>query len=496
MSNVYRSTADRPAGLVYEQQQLVTPYSSLAASVAGQLPAINTATTTAYPNRWSGMGMNIGGDFSFNTTYPTTEVTADLAFLWSAGFRALRIALPAFNDPVGTSNMQQLAVAAKAVGFYVSYGVTYGGTAGTLTNTILTGTMQTAVLAQAVWAQANGIDEFQVANELENAQDGTTLVDAGVRSWVRTVSQTVKTNGYTGKVSYSVGQGAGSTQKSGGWAATSGTGLGGLDYLAINIYSDDQLDSTGNFDVYTQALITAYGLSKIYISEFNIYYAWTAATGMTLSPKEIVDQVSDRIIKAQGLGVARAMFFCWRFAADAFACKTAAGPLAPFWWVVSGQLPALAPSPPTVSPSYSPQGPTTSTSGAPGTANFLYCGTIQIPSPTALKGISIYNGSTLAGNVLIGLFNAAGAQVAVSNSTAQSGSFTVQPIPFNAAAGYITVGAGDYTVAIMLTSTTADMALICTTGRGGGYAQGSFVMPATITPPAIFGAYIPYMSTY
>lgn len=128
------------------------------------------------------------------------------------------------------------------------------------------------------------------------------------------------------------------------------------------------------------------------------------------------------------------------------------------------------------------------------TANQVYYQGVNIALPCTITGISIYNGSTATGNILVALYNSAGTQVAVSASTAQSGTQAIQSIPFT---GTYAAVPGLYYLAIVPSSASSTFNCIFTGGSGGSAAAGSFTMPGTITPPAISGTVeTPWMSTY
>ena len=245
------------------------------------------------------------------------------------------------------------------------------------------------------------------------------------------------------------------------------------------------------------ALTAAYSLATVYITEFNIDFTWP---NVTLSPAEIQAQVADRLTKVRA-HVNRADFFTWRWndgsSTDYFAAKTVAGLLQPWWWPLSGQLPATPQSPANPSPTYMPAGVTTGTSNA-GPANQLSAGEINIPAPCKITGVSFYNGGTVNGNVIVGLYNAAGQLVASSGSVAQAGTFGVQHVAFISGSPnvpYYIAAAGRYYVAVINSSATADFALICANGLSCGAGQGSFALPATL-PTLNPGAYIIAAGTY
>ena len=141
---------------------------------------------------------------------------------------------------------------------------------------------------------------------------------------------------------------------------------------------------------------------------------------------------------------------------------------------------------------YAVEGPTTSTSGVL-TANNIYLGTIQILYGVSLTGIRFYKGATAAGNVLVGLYDSSGNLLASSNSTALSGTFAVQSVPFTAT--YF-ANPGIYFLGFIPSTSSDTFALTASFGLSSTAAAGGFSLPSTVTPPANGGAYIPQLSTY
>jgi hypothetical protein len=128
------------------------------------------------------------------------------------------------------------------------------------------------------------------------------------------------------------------------------------------------------------------------------------------------------------------------------------------------------------------------------TANLLYYGKIQIPYTTTLTGVLLYTEATAAGNVLVGLFNSSGTQVAASTSVAQGTANSVQAVPFSST---YNAAPGEYFVAVMYSSASATYISGLSYGGAGSAAQGSFALPSSITPPgASAGGFIASMSTY
>lgn len=82
-----------------------------------------------------------------------------------------------------------------------------------------------------------------------------------------------------------------------------------------------------------------------------------------------------------------------------------------------------------------------------------YVARVYIDSNTTLTGISILNGSAVAGNATVALYDNTGRVVAQSASTAQAGTAAFQQIPF--AAPYRAQGPGLYFVGVQFNNTGA-----------------------------------------
>lgn len=125
-----------------------------------------------------------------------------------------------------------------------------------------------------------------------------------------------------------------------------------------------------------------------------------------------------------------------------------------------------------------------------------YIAELWIGNNQTITGLGILNGSAVAGNVHVGLFNSAGVLLAESASTAQAGIATLQKIPFTAA--YTAAGPAMYYVGVQFNNVAARYRSHAL-GLGGaskktGETYGTFT---TITPPATFTADLgPIAGTY
>lgn len=100
-------------------------------------------------------------------------------------------------------------------------------------------------------------------------------------------------------------------------------------------------------------------------------------------------------------------------------------------------------------------GPTTTTTGTDTTpvVTETYVARVFLPVNAALTGVSILNGSAVAGNVTVILYDKDGVPVAQSASTAQSGTAAYQQIPFSAV--YNAQGPGRYFVGVQFNNVAA-----------------------------------------
>lgn len=115
------------------------------------------------------------------------------------------------------------------------------------------------------------------------------------------------------------------------------------------------------------------------------------------------------------------------------------------------------------------------------TANLLVMHVICIPVAITVTGLVVANGGTAAGNVLAGLYNAAGASLLASSaSTAQTGTSTTQLVPFT---GTFAAAAGTYIAAVLYSSSSATAPAAYSATPASTAAQGGFSLPASVTPP-------------
>lgn len=257
---------------------------------------------------WNGLSMNYGQDTQ-DGSYDTTTINADLTAMWNMGVRKLRIAFSTYTGTAGVASSKTLALAAKAMGFYVIWGVAH----------IINGTDDTtwaaytaAVNTAADWAWSNNIDEFCLGNEIEYAETHGSLTSSVVK--IKAMASDVKTNhfmsdGTTRFISYAMGQSAMEyTGAPNGWIST---GRGDIDLLGYNVYGDNNLnvaDGETQLEIRTTDLYNAFG-SHLYISEWNI------GSG-TLFPDDLGQRATilkTRLNFFKNLGITTICFFTYRW---------------------------------------------------------------------------------------------------------------------------------------------------------------------------------------
>jgi hypothetical protein len=125
-----------------------------------------------------------------------------------------------------------------------------------------------------------------------------------------------------------------------------------------------------------------------------------------------------------------------------------------------------------------------------------YLSRIFIPVNATLTGLSVLNGSAVAGSLTLALYDSTGAVVARTASTAQAGVAAYQQIAFTAP--YEAIGPGIYFAAVQSNNTSARLRTHTlgnfTTGKQTAGTYGTFV---AFTSPNSFSTGVgPIISTY
>jgi hypothetical protein len=125
-----------------------------------------------------------------------------------------------------------------------------------------------------------------------------------------------------------------------------------------------------------------------------------------------------------------------------------------------------------------------------------YIAEVFVPCTALLTGISVLNGSAVAGNLNAILFDANGQPVASSGSVAQSGTAAYQALPFTATV--TVVGPATYFVGLQCSSTSARFRSHVINTMGASKKTGeTFGTVTAITAPTTFTTGLgPIASTY
>lgn len=117
----------------------------------------------------------------------------------------------------------------------------------------------------------------------------------------------------------------------------------------------------------------------------------------------------------------------------------------------------------------------------------VYIAELNIEAPVRATGIALFNGSAVAGNIKLGLYNSAGKLIAQTASTAQSGTDAFQRVAFTAP---INLKPGVYYMASTHNNTGGRVNTHPIGNFGASKATGATygTLPTTITPPTTFTA--------
>jgi len=268
------------ATIIYSKNYLTVGSGSLAFS--GSAVIIIGLTYVGQTGKWSGLGM--GTYWDYESDYDT---------LLANGFTELRIDIPNYEETTWLAYSKTAVISAVGKGARVIWGVSTGVT---LTSSNWSA-YATAVESAATWAQANGVFEFQIGNELEQRVDGTTLTVTQLRTNLKALATSVQAIFINGNVSYPT-----SEDYINGWVSA---GKGDLDLLSLNVYIYDDVGWKWQIDT----MFGAFGANGTYITEFNIdgdnvnHYSEdeaVQAAGVT----EMIDYI-------RAAGMTRAIFFTW-----------------------------------------------------------------------------------------------------------------------------------------------------------------------------------------
>jgi len=238
---------------------------------------------------WSGLGMNLQPG---HTAYIDT--------ILANGITEVRHGVP-YELPNDLTYSKAQVISWVSKGAKVIWGVT--------TNLTITSSnwaaYVTAVESAAAWAEANGVFEFQIGNELELAIDEDTITQADLIVALKSLATSVQSIYTIGNVSYSL---CDFLTVENAWIAA---GKGDLDILAANIYKGGAEEA---YDYAYQTRITAlhneFGTDGFYLSEWAPSY--TSLLHYSEDEEVQAAAVTEMLDFIQGLGMTRAHFYMWK----------------------------------------------------------------------------------------------------------------------------------------------------------------------------------------
>lgn len=302
-------TPVEPSGANVVAKPLFTALNETTGVLNIQTSYTNSAGSTVSPgSKTTVMGTNVMNDQTGTSdAYKTAENAADLALLTRhLGGKRVRIALPSYNSTDGVANARQLALAYKAAGYFVSYGVT--GNSGSQ-NATTYAAWKAQVPTEAAWAHTNNIDRFYIGNEEDwQAQIGNfgTVTDATVRTDVLSLAATLKAAYPSMEIVYSTAQGTVSQ-----WHTA---GTGSLDHLGFNMY-DTQANFPANLDYFASQIGSKYFVSEWAAEhDYKTMVTTGGSTGVYTDAQYAADLLSRyNALVTRGL---EAYFFALRYGDD------------------------------------------------------------------------------------------------------------------------------------------------------------------------------------
>lgn len=231
--------------------------------------------------------MSVFSGFGANYKAAQANWAADARYFKAIGLQNIRINLVQSANPwsAGSPNIngtaadinafwRSAAVFFASQGFYVTWGMSGITGMGSFGSGQLTATLYTAlhdaVVAEATYLQQQGIalGDFELGNEWEGYIDGTTLTASQLRADIRQLAADVKAVYTLSPISY------GSSNTGSTWAGWVSDGtLGSLDSISLHAYGSIDLTAltvSANSLASMSSIISTFGVSKVYLSEFNL----------------------------------------------------------------------------------------------------------------------------------------------------------------------------------------------------------------------------------
>jgi len=260
---------------------------------------------------WNGLGMGMGVPTSTWTDFINNPTGYDSWLLKVLGkFPKVRIIADGdYANSITASRLLVNRVKALSPSTEILYGISSNVT---FTSVTIDDYLPIAV-AEATWAQANGVTRFQFANEFDGRHNGS-MTDANMRdklkSWVDDLEAV-----FSGELSVAIAQG-----KEDGWISdTKGT----IHKLSFNLYGNLVEASTLSvFKGYCDEVFAAFG-TDCFISEWNASYDWDSFTiggksyNQTGFDAGLTRELKKRLAIIQNSGIEEAYFFhAWSFSSS------------------------------------------------------------------------------------------------------------------------------------------------------------------------------------
>lgn len=259
----------------------------------------------------SKLGMCIGGYGTIDSSWQDTvsKYYADLDEIKRLGFTHVRIGStdPTFSNAYPLS--KAIAEYAKSIGLHTTWGITNAASTLTAANY---STYEAYVIAAAQYAEAQGFDAFEIANEIESTNDNTTLTDADlIATYLPSTAVLVQAE-FSGEVRCASTSGATIVNL---WIAQGITPGTDIDKLSFNIYGNSQTDLSG-FQSDAQRIFDGFGTDSI-VSEFNLV---TDSGTLSISPSRQEEEMNKRIGILDSIGFERMYAFVWKMTSPSEVC--------------------------------------------------------------------------------------------------------------------------------------------------------------------------------
>lgn len=271
----------------------------------------------SYRSKWSKVSSTLAFNYGHDTQngiISSTDIIQqkqDLDTMIAMGVDRVRLASNYFGYSLGITAIKNLVTYAKQRGMHVIWGVDGSGFAWHTDANWQS--YVDAVIENAAWAESNGVDMYQLGNEIEYCQTVTGSLTNAVGK-IKNLAQEVSKY-FTGEISYSVAQDALESE----WILSGkGDHIGKLGYNAYG--------TSGDFEDWKSKITTFYNAfgSDMFVSEWSLHPTFSSFPALEADQ---ASDISDRITWLDSSGVSYGYFFCWRWEdnSDNFALMKADG---------------------------------------------------------------------------------------------------------------------------------------------------------------------------